>query len=172
MHWHGTRGGLRRIVQDTAKVLCRIGSASASTFSGSRGFANDFNEIDVMGLSFSVLAHKAPNLVHGINCSIQEERIAMSPRKRRNDSSDDVQPAKKGKTSWERPPKIEDEPGEPYWEVSHYARISLNFSTDYSLPSYQTRNASQFRSTRALHFSPCANTTKRMARRYQGRASV
>jgi hypothetical protein len=33
--------------------------------------------------------------------------------------SDDVQPAKKAKT-WERPPKIEDEPGEPYWEVSHW----------------------------------------------------
>jgi len=44
----------------------------------------------------------------------------MSPRKRRNDSSDDVQSTKKGKMSWERPPKIEDEPGEPYWEVSRW----------------------------------------------------
>jgi len=49
----------------------------------------------------------------------------MSSRKRRIDSSNDVQPAKKGKPSWEKPSKIEDEPGEPYWEVSYWISCIL-----------------------------------------------
>lgn len=54
----------------------------------------------------------------------------MSSRKRRSEASNDVQPVKKGKTSWEKPPKMEDEPGEPYWEVSR--RISCLLSVNFS----------------------------------------
>ena len=106
--------------------------------SGLHDFANGLS--DVMGRS-KECAHlqSSSGLVHPTDSSIQGARIAMSPRKRRRDSSDDVQPAKKGKTSWERPPKIEDEPGEPYWEVSYrisctivsYARISLDLALTF-----------------------------------------